>query len=32
MKTIGDSLGRRDNFKELKEQLSQHAVAEERHF
>ncbi|MFT6284117.1 MAG: hypothetical protein ACJAXM_000584 [Arenicella sp.] len=32
VETSGDSMGRRDNFKELKGQLSQHAVAEARHF
>lgn len=32
VETSGDTDSRRNYFKELKEQLSQHAVAEERHF
>lgn len=32
VETSGDTDSRRDHFIELKEQLSQHAVAEERHF
>ena len=32
VETSGDTKSRRDYFKELKAQLSRHAVAEERHF
>jgi hypothetical protein len=32
VETSGDTKSRRDYFKELKSQLSRHAVAEERHF
>jgi len=32
VETSGDSASRRDFFQDLKQQLTQHAIAEERHF
>ena len=32
VETSGDTESRREYFTELKEQLNQHAIAEERHF